>query len=46
MAENKNTETKQVKSADAKPASRQSMTPELAKELGLDPGPYGKPTKK
>jgi hypothetical protein len=46
MAETNKTEAKQAKPADAKPASRQSMTPEMAKDLGLDPGPYGKPAKK
>lgn len=46
MAETKQTEAKQAKPAEAKAASRQSMTPEKAKELGLDPGPYGKPAKK
>jgi hypothetical protein len=31
---------KQIK--PARQGSRQSMTPEKAKELGLDPAPYGK----
>lgn len=43
MTDQKNTQTKP---AAAKPAVRQSMTPEQAKDLGLDPGPYGKPAKK
>ena len=42
------TETKQseAKKPEPKLAARQSMTPEKAKELGLDPGPYGKSEKK
>ncbi|MEX5600707.1 hypothetical protein [Pseudophaeobacter sp. C1-32P7] len=46
MANTKNAEAEKDKPADEKVASRQSMTPETAKELGLDPGPYGKPAKK
>jgi hypothetical protein len=46
MAETKQADAKQNKPSDAKAASRQSMTPEKAKDLGLDPGPYGKPAKK
>lgn len=34
---------KQVKTASASKGPRQGMTPEKAKELGLDPAPYGKP---
>ena len=41
MADTKQTEKN--KAEDGKPSTRQSMTPEKAKELGLDPTPYGKP---
>lgn len=42
MATQKNPETEKQEAAPKK--ARAGMTPEQAKERGLDPAPYGKPS--